>query len=494
MSSLSCLNCAAAGPVLAPVGVAAPVLSRPSDQEFDELVRRLRPNEMEVLQANMASTTELGVDAVAAILNDSAAFINPDQRARIFSDAMAPYHALRAYKEGRISVDQFSTFQIHYHMTQHKKDELKVASLFLPDGSRNPEAEALFRAPDGFVRKVPGGNVAARAPYIQLRLNPTEEQVNEIFEKARLLPPSEQVVLSFPDTQPFKRSLGSDNDCPATITQAIAKAGLLHMNRAIIGETVVRVTASMGLMRLSADVVRAEGASMQMRPVLGLSTRRDILNGQEANFRDMVIPFPGVELPKTADGFEAPEGDGDFTVHDFYHGMVLAHVPDSYVRISLEIYKKLPGFDGQGSRYAQILADKFLDLEMLGDRFKELPRDHDKFWMEIVYFVMSAYMNFPSKESYRSPSEDGSPRTFLLKNLPGDVRASLEIIGRTVREVGGRSVPLASLIEEGIENLEERFRDPYVRRRYSERVLDSSSFQLEAMKAILKGWQSGASP
>jgi len=494
----------AAGLQLDPANEAAAVsagsVEKPSDQAYHELVRRLQPDELEVLNVKMASTTEPGTVEVADFLSKSGAFSDMDLRERIFSDEMSPYHVLRAFREGLISLDQFSTFQIHYHMMEHRKEKLEVISLFLSDGSRNPKAEALVKSSVSDKTVGEFATPSPPMPFTITGINPTESQIDEIFDKARLLPPSERVLLSFPDMQEERITMMEGAlKVPKTISQATAQTGLTFLNRACVGDgddaRVVRLKPSVGLMKLAVDVVRDKDSSFQIHPVLGLSSREDICAGQEASLRDMAIPFPGIELPETADGFKAPLIDGDFTDHDFYHAMVLAHVPDDYARLYLEIYKALPGYNGQGSKAAQDLADNFLDLEFPGARLVGLDRLEDRFWLGILMRLDILYLEVIGRtpEMLAKLGLDLSDMPVRFDLLDDDaMSASLEQVGCTIREKAEGSLNSADFLTESIMGLAFLLSTRSTALFMPREQKDHLRFKLRAIESILKGWESGA--
>jgi hypothetical protein len=439
-----------------------------------------------MIESQLEMTTDSGAREICEFLGSLSLFVDRHVRERVFRDPMSAYHALRAYREGQITLEQFATFQIHLHICQHKREAI-VEPLFLEDQSPNVRAvEYLKRSIDTDLCKYFSHRPHSRS----LSLNPSMDEIDAIVDRARHLPASEQVILVFVDEQKVKPpAVEGASPLIRTVSQAVARTGLTFGNRTIRDDgRIMRLKLSLGIMNLAVDVKRVEGSYLYIRPVIGLSSREDIYSGQREGWRDMAIPFPGVEMPSEADGLPAPVEDGDFTDHDFYHAMVLAFVPRQQADLCLNIYKQLPGSHEQATQAEQNFANPFLDLELVGARAPLNQYD------QVVKILQASLVRWitvwgPGKGpgDVSSCSEKGD-----LLPLP-EYTKSVEFVGKRIRELSGchsQSVETLCKVQAAFESeVRKKFPVPPADRRTREWII----YRFALYNGLIAGWRSAQS-
>lgn len=243
---------------------------------------------------------------------NSSVFENPEVYA---------YCALKAVEKGKLDVEQFCTVMFYFSTTKHHKaEEIGVIPLFI-EGQVNPEARDFIRQTMEF-----SGGPAARVAFGDGDIIPpylTETQIDEFFERMKKLPPSEQQFFLVPDKQPME-SEDKDFHPERTITQEINLSAGINIFCRTKGRIRIRMIPSFGMMQTYLNT-KFENP-VQITPVIGMSTFKEIEKNGRTLTRDMAIPYPGNDLPDTADLYSASL-TYDFIYHDFYHAIVASSIP-----------------------------------------------------------------------------------------------------------------------------------------------------------------------
>jgi hypothetical protein len=265
---------------------------------LEEMLRRVNPAERLNLEKELATLPkkEESIEELCKALDGQ------DWQASIFQHEKYPYYALAALELGRIRPMQFATLMLFWSVAQHKPI---VIPLFNPDSTVNIEARA----------------------FIAATLEGTDINIDDLFELMKDYPPSEQQIFVIADTQTEK-----------TVSRAINEDLHLPFLSRAFGK---RMISSLGLMQ-ALLTVRFLDEAVTLNPVLGLSSTDDITYNVLHGTRDVAIPFPGISLPKKADGYLAP--DADFPYHDTYHAYLLSSIPPQHRTLFLRIGQIMTNF------------------------------------------------------------------------------------------------------------------------------------------------------
>jgi hypothetical protein len=237
--------------------------------------------------------------------------------------------ALAALKQGTLSQEEFATAAIFWEVNQaHLTHQIKTLSLFNPDGSVNQEAKALIKK----TLEIPFGSAIGRAidpakPHLadQFLKHLTDQQLDQLLERMKKLPPCQQVVWRVPDT------LRSPMIHSATVSERIREIGINVFSR--LGDQ-TRLVPTLGLMQAFLDV-KFGSQAVKINTVLGISSleaiRENGLNGQ----REMGLHSPFISASHRADGYAAAWYD--FLYHDFYHAIIVSAILAYYRHLHIEL-------------------------------------------------------------------------------------------------------------------------------------------------------------
>jgi len=266
---------------------------------FDELTRRIPKDEMQNI-STMLNGLENKDENISKL---KSSITKHDWKADIFQNPLYPHYALAGLREGKLTLAQFSTI-LFYHAqtcdeTKTNHMPLKAIPLFIQN-EVNPEAKQIIE--DSFENIV----IAK-----QLRSEDKEKLFNALMEKMRSADPSECIFFVNETQKGYAKIL---KEVPANIF-AVMAWGFFQLREYHDG-TFPWIMPSLTLMQAFQDVFHGEEA-VTIRPVLGLSSAEDMLEGIKKNQRDLAIHFPGVSLPDSADRLSALRNA--FTKHDEYH-------------------------------------------------------------------------------------------------------------------------------------------------------------------------------
>jgi len=279
----------------------------------------------------------------------------------ILSSEEAPYYALRALREERLSVGEVATICRLHAALGHKDaklhfvfDDLEYAKkMVVSSGAYSQEV----RKPDH--------------RYISL----TKEEAELYFQTLAIdTSPIDLFYVVFPDDQPMPETLNGVVVRGPTISQRIYQIGTSFLGISDeLEDSRVRIAASFGMMVLGLAAKTPEPC--MPNPVLGLSSLEDIRKGQEGGVRDLAIPFPGVTLPDEADTF--PADDIGFTYHDFSHLSIVSHIPKTHRERFMAISRALEQYGDSVER-----VEAFADLDFPVYRRRWVSRER-KFWFSV---------------------------------------------------------------------------------------------------------------
>lgn len=249
----------------------------PPEQRYLEMTRRLSIKELHELNQKLKELPEKEKN-ITALMD---AITKGEYKAAILSSPELPFYALDALHLGLIDEYQFGTIQTVWAIKeQHGSfNSMRVISLFNEDESINKEAYEIIHETLTNI-----GPNDKKVTFLK------EEKLAELFLAFKQLPKSERVFFALPNQE-----LGPNHICDA----------LNHVKFNIFCRAPkrgVRMHPSLGMMQALIKVKHGD-QGVKINPVLGLSPAVDMKKIEE---RDLAVHFPGVKLPKTADGFNAP--------------------------------------------------------------------------------------------------------------------------------------------------------------------------------------------
>ncbi|HVX01074.1 MAG TPA: hypothetical protein VHA52_11675 [Candidatus Babeliaceae bacterium] len=291
--------------------------------QYQEVIRRLPAGELSEVQEKVSQVTDSEIEVLVRTIDSH------QWHATLFTQNEYPYQALAALRKGKITVQQFATIMFYWVNFTKRGIQGKMVLLFNADGTVNKEARDLI----------------AETATTRSQTVLTDQEIDELFEEMRKQPVSEQCF--FISHNPKSASL--------TIVDTIIEGIKFNLFGKLKEGTLI---PSLSLMQASIKV-RFKDQSIEINPVMGLSTEDDLFNAAPAK-RDMAIPFPGVTLPDTADGL--PAKDQEFIYHDFAHMWWLANTPISHREKRRDMFKYLQQ-QYSNHPFAKALASVLVDME-----------------------------------------------------------------------------------------------------------------------------------
>jgi hypothetical protein len=406
---------------------ATEMLDHPEYVEFMRRVPAATKNEIERKMAALQNSGRLSEELLRAI-NKRWGVDDP-----IIMDPDMPYIALYAFRQNKISRMQIGTLLHFWAAIQHHQEAGRgpfapeVFDFFNADGSVNQEAleilKETFTYPpaskeeaDPFDEKVIAAYRASKVMYpfaIELE---TEEELARFVEEVRKLPRSEQQFFRIPCLLPL------DGE---TIVETLREKGgykafgLVNDNKKVILET-------MGLSQAFVNAIRnGEGSeySVQLNIVIGLSSDEDIEKNGLTATRDVAVHFPGVELPREADGRDAFWIY--FTKHDVFHAASQKVMGSYWSSQIVNLWYGLPFLGTPAEQQTQERVKQFSnDLDLPALRHPKVPGEKG-FW-ESFMNSFSITMN-SSRYTKLSPETEDAVLRQLFSRLveQGDRRIGI---------------------------------------------------------------------
>lgn len=346
-------------------------LKRDVQNEFDYTSRNLNV-ELELKGKNISDTQ---------ISQLTQALLEGNWQADVFKDDKSfPYIALQAFKEKKIGKEEFTNVMFYWSIRQHHPaEEIQVVSLYDSCQCVNQQAATALMAtmqPTPVLQTHFGKNI----PKEQLPEEPKpfmdQVQQEQFISRLKALPRSAQTFFIIPDIQANYQSnlpnmMNDIVEGKITISQEIQKSPRVNVfNRIEWNGQSMRMVPSFEMMQEAVKVMSGPH-SVTILPTIGLSQIEEIRKNGLTSTRDMGIPFPGLNLPKTADTLRCTELY-DFFYHDFYHAIQASCVPHvdrikfiKFADVALEITKGLKQNNKEAlmAGLSKEIQERLLDME-----------------------------------------------------------------------------------------------------------------------------------
>ena len=263
---------------------------------FNEVVRRIKPSKQTDILDKISHITESQVKKIVQCCNNPALILN--RYHDFFTSDEFAYVNLRAFRDGRIKVNEFATLaSLHgIHKENRERDEafvMKFETLF--DENEEPNKKAWKAIEESIHRSNSARNSVFEydADFIINKMQAelkTASPLEAGFWHYDMAVTSKELTIA-----DYARDLGS---------------------WALFGYADQEMTSSITMIQAFINFFGAE--AHRINPVIGVSTVADLRQGSIHCYRDFAIPFPGIPLPKIADYCSAPT-IATFQNHDVYH-------------------------------------------------------------------------------------------------------------------------------------------------------------------------------
>lgn len=382
------------------------VQPRSEINSFDHITRYL-PNKKALLKQTESRKKEIAVLCHDLNTGDWGKILQKERLNNL------PLDALLAFHDNKITGEQFTTLMTYWSaFSQLPPDEIVIKPIFGEDGEVDPDVKE-------WIEETVGLELGEKSTL--------HAQLETFFNKMKDKPKSEQSFLfiatdSYLDakarldgeraekeaqvtSKSIQELLSNTED---TVCTAITKgAGFNVLHEFVHSRAFYRMIPSLGMMQ---TMLEAQGnkTTVIITPVIGLSTVEDIRENGLKGTREMALPFPGVELPITADFFSAPL-DIDFIYHDFYHSMVANAVPDEWRKKFVDVADAIVELrqeeqDDEVGKFLEELYERMIDMEHAFFRSTSKERslpDEEKFYSSIIREELFACMRMYSRNIYK---------------------------------------------------------------------------------------------
>ncbi len=408
---------------------------------------------------------------------------NGDWTSVIFSELdELPFRALFAYYEKLITVSQFTTTLFFWAVCQHHETtEIEIRSI---DRDFELVKSTFWPTKNGLLTKT----FSLQEPYL------SDDRCEAFLAKLKTYPQSEQKFFILPDLSAEDSSPLTDsivetminqvNDGLAgksSISQEIMTGPSINVfNRVEIEGRVFRMVPSFAMMQTFIDLFGSEDGALSIVPVIGASTLEEIAQNAFDDTRDMGLPFPGVDLPKTADSFTCSLSY-DFFYHDFYHALIVSNIPSNHRKAFMESFsvfrqKADSEKDPELNAFYLEFAERVADLEiftyrpsytkLLKSQYGEAFHEDIRFWdglNNIWSGTVSRMVNLATKKFYVAglPAQAAASKGLIevsLKVLEKNVvkKIAKELLTSVDWEAYGLSISAISLLSEKVQHAIER--------------------------------------
>jgi len=272
-----------------------------------------------------------------------------------------PHLALYAFKKNLINLLMFGTLMTLWGSLKDFDEQNfkpRFIKLFDYNETINPEAYKLL-----FVEL----EYPSTLPFLMSKSK--DKIANDFFEQCRELPPIERgfwIVMNHSQSR-------------HSIKRFIRKNLQIHFLD-FPADRVLAMIPSFSMYQVFLDVSFCN--PVRLNPVLGISSVDDIRLGSLLCHRDIALPFPGLSLPKLADGFLV-ENVQDFMWHDFYHALRASNISktethkiiklgDQLHERQLEIHELIKKIETKYQNHLIILKAYFKRLQKYGYEQLEL--------------------------------------------------------------------------------------------------------------------------
>lgn len=288
---------------------------------FKEVVRRIKTDQQSLIMEKVNAITKDHLKQIVQCCRKPEQIT--DEHLSFFKTDTFAYAALRAFREKKISGNEFATLvtlQGVYLEGIRNIKSFEIVHHKLFDGNRNAN-EANW------------GIIALSLERSKWFFNGSSFDVSSIIEKMKRLlekaPPVEASFWSctYPDS--------SDKDKGLRTMYKVLSNRSFNVLLVDWWWTGWVICPSITLRQAFIDSFCQEEAH-KINPVIGASSLEDIRTGGLKGFRDMAIPFPGHPLPKTADHIVA-QWILEFMQHDFYHAVRASMLKNADIHLIIAI-------------------------------------------------------------------------------------------------------------------------------------------------------------
>ncbi len=329
-------------------------------KSFNEVVRRIKLSEQHLILEKISKVSEDQVQKIIQCCDDPSLLMN--NYLCFFKSTDFPYVALRALRDGKINVNEFSTLlSLHGIYIENSKDnaafEMKHKVLFDKNGEPNKESwkaiETTLQKSNDNTRTAFRFDVEATIKNMQIKL-----------KSARLI----EVGFWHYDMPDFSEE--------QTIADVARSIGTWALSRYDDQEMLPSLTMRQALV----DSAFGEEAH-RINPVIGVSSPDDLRQGGLGHYRDFALPFPGNPLPKTADYLPAPT-IADFQHHDFYHLLRVSLLTNKdaslYIAMGDALHRQRDRYDHTISKLKALCREKLKSFESFKERIDGMSSSQKK--------------------------------------------------------------------------------------------------------------------
>ena len=321
---------------------------------FNEVVRRIEPSKQIDISEKISQLTESQVKKIVQCCANPVLILN--RYHDFFTSDEFAYVNLRAFRDGRIKVNEFATLaSLHgIHKENCEGDEafvMKFEALFDENGEPNKEA---WKAIEESLHK---SNSARNSVF--------EYDADFIINKMQA-----ELKTASPLEAGFWHYDMAETSEEKTIADYVRDLG----SWALFGYADQEMTSSITMIQTFINVFGAE--AHRINPVIGVSTVADLRQGSIHCYRDFAIPFPGISLPKTADYCPAPT-IATFQNHDVYHLQRVSGLNNSdkdlYIRLGDALQEQQNRYGRAISALKYICQKKMIYIRRVGKYIERLP-------------------------------------------------------------------------------------------------------------------------
>ena len=333
---------------------------------FNEVVRRIKPSKQIKISEKISQVPESQLEKIVQCCHDPELILNGYHD--FFTSDEFPYVNLRAFRDGKITVNEFATLASLHEIYKENRERnksfsIKFKALFDPNGRPNRLA---WMAIEETLLKT--NSVSAAFKYN------VADVIKKMKEKLATASPLEAGFWRY-DMPKLSEEMPKLPE-EMTITDAIRKLGSWALSRDKTQEMIPSIT----MIQAFIDSAYGEEAH-RINPVIGVSSPDDIRSGSVGCFRDYAIPFPDVPLPKTADDFFAPDA-ADFMRHDRYHleraSLLTNADKDLYIAIGDALQEQKKQYDSSISKLKTLCNNKWDHITTWKDHIESLPEPQKK--------------------------------------------------------------------------------------------------------------------
>lgn len=337
---------------------------------FKEVVRRIKTDQQPLIMEKVNAITTPQLEQIAQCCRTPEQ-ITTEHLSFLKSDTFA-YAALRAFREKKISSNEFATLvtlQGVYLEGMQEIDSFEIRHNKLFDDN-------------GEVNECAWENIAYSLIRSRMFFPGYSYKVNSIIRKMQLLLKKAPAVEA--GFWHCKFPIYKDKDQGQLTMQKALSAVHFDVLFYSYGRDWM-LCPSITLRQAFIDSYCQEEAH-KINPVIGISSPEDIRIGSLKGYRDMAIPFPGHPLPKTADRLSA-RWILVFMQHDLYHAVRASMLKNadihSIIAIADVVRKIKASFNNEYLRVKQLFKEQEESLERSISDYPQKQQDRmRKKWQE----------------------------------------------------------------------------------------------------------------